>query len=58
LEFFRDIAMASLHLASLGRRRLLASAPFACSTVEDHVPILAIAGVDMLEIHVSFGLSA
>jgi len=48
--------MAPLHVASLGRRRPLAPAPFACSTVEDHVPILV--GVDMLEIHESFELSA
>jgi len=48
--------MAPLHVASLGRRRPLASAPFACSTVEDHVP--TVVGVDILEIRVSFELSA
>jgi len=48
--------MAPLHVASLGRRRPLDSAPFACPTVEDHVPTLV--GADILAIRVSFELNA
>jgi len=48
--------MAALAVASLGRRLLLTSPSLALSTVEDHVSPLI--GVDILEIHVSFGLGA
>src|SRR5206468_10878171 len=48
--------MAALAVASLGRRLPLTSPSLAQSTVDDHVS--ALIGVDILEIHVSFGLGA
>src|SRR5256885_3546208 len=48
--------MAALAVASLGRRPPLTSPSLALSTVDDHVSTLI--GVDILEIHVSFGLGA
>jgi len=48
--------MAPLHVASLDWRLPPALAPFASSTVEDHVPTLV--GVYVPEIHVSLWLGA
>src|SRR6266849_754235 len=56
LEFSRDVAAAPLHVASLGRRRLRAPAPFAASSIGDHVPTLV--GKYVLEIAVLFWFGA
>src|SRR6266436_3124109 len=48
--------MAPLHVASLGRQWPLASAPFACATVENH--IAALVREFMLEVQIVFGLGA
>src|SRR6476660_6502971 len=48
--------MAPLHVASLGRQWPLASAPFACATVENHIS--ALVREFMLEVQIVFGLRA
>src|SRR2546427_217005 len=56
MEFPRHVTMAPLHVASLGRQWSLASAPFACTPVENHiaVPVREF----MLEVQIVFGLGA
>jgi hypothetical protein len=56
LEIRRHIVLAPLQIALFDRRWLLASAPFAHSTVEDHVS--TVIGERMLEIRVCPQLSA
>ena len=52
LEFSRYVAVAPLDVASLGRWWPLGPAPFASSSIEDHVP--ALVGIYVLEIEVLF----
>jgi len=54
-EIRRDVAMAPLHVTSLERRRPLAPAPVASSTVEDH--LVTLVGVFVPEIHVALRLA-
>jgi hypothetical protein len=49
--------MAPIHVASLGRQWPLASAPFACATVENH-NIPALVREFMLEVLILFGIGA